>query len=161
MGKSAARKAAFVVWWWEDLLNTHAFATQTKSKGKEEVLPKVFPEIDQWSYRLDAQPEGKEEEWESRAHLLVALSPEVIDNFVKGYEEDPFFKQYYVEEIPNPHIAITPSHFRKGSNGLLYFIDARWETRLCVPRSQIQFVLDWIHEAPHEAAHGGYVKTLE
>jgi len=85
----------------------------------------------------------------------------VINDFTKSYEEDPFFKQYYADEIPNPRVAITPSHFHKGSNGLLYFIDARWETRLCVPCSQIQFILEWIHEAPHEAAHGGYIKTLE
>lgn len=161
MGKSTARKAAFAVWWWEDMLDTHAFIAQKKSREKEEVLPKAFPEIDRWSYPSDARPEGKEEDWENRAHLLVALNPEVIKDFVKGYEEDLFFKLYYAEEIPNPHVAITPSHFHKGANGLLYFIDARWETRLCVPRSQVQFVLEWIHKAPHEAAHGGYVKTLE
>ena len=158
--KSTARKAAFAVWWWEDMLETYAFIAQTKAQNTHE-LPKTFPEADEWSFPTDAQSDRKEEEWENRAHLLVALSSEVIDNFVKGYKEDPFFRQYYAEEIPNPRVALTPSHFRKGSNGLLYFIDARWETRLCVPRSQIQFVLEWIHEAPHEAAHGGFVKTLE
>ena len=158
-GKATARKAAFAVWWWEDMLETHAFIAQTKAQGTK-VLPRAFPEIDQWSYPTDARLGGGED-WENKAHLLVSLSPEVVNNFSKGYEEDPFFKQYYADEIPNPRAAITPSHFRKGSNGLLYFIDARWETRLCVPRSQIQFVLEWIHEAPHEAAHGGYVKTIE
>ena len=159
VGRSSARKAAFAVWWWEDMLETHAFIAKSKAQETKE-LPRTFPEVDQWSYPTDAQLGGKEN-WEDRAHLLVSLKPEVISNFSKGYEEDPFFKQYYADEIPNPRIAITPSHFRKGSNGLFYFIDTRWETRLCVPRTQVQFVLEWIHEAPHEAAHGGYVKTLE
>ena len=147
----------------EDILNdasiTHTYVAQTKAQVMKE-LPAAFPEVDQWSYPTDAQLGGRED-WEDRAHLLVSLSPEVIDNFSKGYEEDPFFKQYYVDGIPNPRVALTPSHFRKGSNGLLYFIDARWKTRLCVPHCQVQFVLEWIHEAPHEAAHGGYVKTVE
>ena len=75
------------------MLDTHAFVAQKKSQEKEEVLPKAFPKIDGLSYPSDARPEGKEEEWENRAHLLVALDPEVINDFVKGYEEDPFFKQ--------------------------------------------------------------------
>ena len=82
------------------MLETHAFIAQAKAKVTKD-LPRAFPEVDQWSYPTDAQLEGREE-WEDRAHLLVSLSPEVIDSFTKGYEEDPFFKQYYADEIPNP-----------------------------------------------------------
>ena len=157
--KSTAHNVVFAVWWWEDMLETHAFIAQSKAKEMEE-LPKSFPEVDEWSYPKDARTEWSED-WEKRAHLLVALCPEVINDFTKSYKQDPFFKQYYADEILNPQVAITPSHFCKGSNSLLYFIDVCWETRLCVPCSQIQFVLEWIHEAPHEAAHGSYIKTLE
>ena len=161
IGKSSAQKAAFAVWWWEDMKDREAFAVQTRSKAIKDALPSSFPESDDWSYPIDAVMKGQDVSWDERAHLLVGLDPEIVERFVQGYQDDPFFKQYYADEIPNPNIAITPSHFRKGSNGLLYFIDARWETRLCVPQSLIQFVLEWIHETPHEAAHSGYVKTLE
>ena len=30
-----------------------------------------------------------------------------------------------------------------------------------MPQSLVQFVLEWIHETPHEAAHSRYVKTLK
>ena len=161
MGSSSARKAAFAVWWWEDVIDRQSCAVQTRTQEIKDSLPSAFPEVDNWSYPSDAKLTNQGAGWEERAHLLVALDAEVVEKFVQGYQEDPFFKQYYADEIPNPRIAITPSHFRKGSNGLLYFIDARWDTRLCVPKSQVQFVLEWIHESPHEAAHGGYIKTLE
>ena len=99
-GRMTACKAAFTVWWWEDMLETHTYITQTKAKVTKE-LPAAFSEVDQWSYLTDVQLGGRED-WEDRAHLLVSLSPEVIDNFGKGYEEDPFFKQYYVDKILNP-----------------------------------------------------------
>jgi len=142
-------------------MDRELFTIQMCSKVIKDTLPSPFPEPDDWSYPADAAMRGQDTNWDEWAHLLVALNPEVVERFVQGYQDNPFFKQYYADEIPNPNIAITPSHFRKGSNRLLYFIDARWATRLCVPQSQIQFVLEWIHEAPHEAAHRGYIKTLE
>ena len=65
-----------------------------------------------------------------------------------------------MEEAPNPEKVLTPSRFQKGKDGLLYFVDADWKTRLCVPRSKIQFILRWIHESPHESAHAGPFKFI-
>ena len=62
--KSTAHKAAFAVWWWEDMLETHAFIAQTKAQNTHE-LPKTFPEADEWSFPTDAQSDRKEEEWEN------------------------------------------------------------------------------------------------
>jgi len=58
--KSTACKAVFAVWWWEDMLETHAFVAQSKAKEMEE-LPKSFLEVDEWSYPKDARTEGSED----------------------------------------------------------------------------------------------------
>jgi hypothetical protein len=84
----------------------------------------------------------------------------VKNEFILGYQEDPYFKDRYTEEATNPEKVLTPSHFQKGHDGLLYFVDADWKNRLCVPRSKIQFILRWIHESPHESAHAGPFKFL-
>jgi hypothetical protein len=84
----------------------------------------------------------------------------VKDEFIRGYKEDPYFRDRYTEEATSPEKVLTPSHFQKGRDRLLYFVDADWKNRLCIPRSKIQFVLRWIHESPHESAHAGPFKFL-
>lgn len=100
--------------------------------------------------------ETPEIEWEHKSHLLVSMDPKLIVEFVKGYGEDSFFKKRYTDEIPNPNTVITPSHFKKAKDGLLYFLDADWSARLCVPRTMVNYILKWIHESPMEGAHTGY-----
>lgn len=74
--------------------------------------------------------------------------------------EDPFFKSKYVDEVPNPNTVVTPSHFWKDPNGLLYFMDADWNSRLCVPKSEVNYVLNWIHDSPFESAHAGATRFI-
>jgi len=124
IGKSPAKRATFTIWWWEGMMDRELFTIQMCSKVIKDALPSPFPESDNWSYLVDAVMRGEDTNWDEQAHLLVALNPEVVERFVQGYQDDPFFKQYYANEIPNPNIAITLLHFRKGSNRLLYFIDA-------------------------------------
>ncbi|KAF9471211.1 hypothetical protein BDN70DRAFT_783329, partial [Pholiota conissans] len=116
-----------------------------------------FPENDHWTYPVEFEKplEPPSEEWERKSHLLIALDKDLTKQFVEGYKEDPFFKEKYTQEIPNDKMVITPSHFRVGSDQLLYFLDADWATRLCVPRSLINFVLKWIHDSAFESAHAG------
>jgi hypothetical protein len=65
-----------------------------------------------------------------------------------------------VEEVPHPDEILTPSRFQKASNGLLYFIDADWSARLCVPHNKIPFILRWMHESAKESAHTGPTRFL-
>jgi hypothetical protein len=93
--------------------------------------------------------------WEERTHLLVSINPEVLDKFVEGYKSDPYFRERYVEEMPSADTVLTPSRFQKGANGLLYFLDADWNSHLCVPRSQVPYVLSLLHDTASESAHAG------
>jgi len=81
-----------------------------------------------------------------------------ITRFVAGYQKDNYFSPRYVEDAPSPERLLTPSRFCKGRNGLLYFVDADWTHRLCVPQSEVPMVLKWIHDSPHESAHAGPLK---
>jgi hypothetical protein len=181
MFNAPAVKAAFLVSRWEDVIERSAHLLTRHQKAKldqEEIdssLPKSlaaktipdleseeigtlpFPTDDHWTYPIDF--EGKamepEEDWNKKAHLLVSMNDSLIKEFARGYSEDPFLKAKYVDEIVNPHSVVTPSHFRKDPNGLLYFLDADWNARLCVPRSKVNYVLNWIHDSPFESAHSG------
>ncbi|KAF7342678.1 Integrase catalytic domain-containing protein [Mycena sanguinolenta] len=115
---------------------------------------------DPWTYPAGVKPDRDEEDWNKRAHLLISASESVKKSLRKAYREDPYFKNRYVEEIPNPERVLTPSRFQKGQDGLLYFIDADWRTRLCIPRTKVNWILRWIHDAPHESAHAGPFRFL-
>ncbi|KAF9035054.1 hypothetical protein BDZ89DRAFT_931408, partial [Hymenopellis radicata] len=115
------------------------------------------PKDDHWTYPLPIKeadvPDGPNEEDE--AHLLVGLDEGMKRQFVEGYSRDRSLKSYYVTEIANPSTPLTPSRFVKGSNGLLYFVDADWKHRLCVPSSLVPEILKRMHETAYESAHEG------
>lgn len=101
-----------------------------------------------------------DEEWNHRSHLLVSADAGTIKEFVEGYKSDSVFKRHYAEALPQAEQLLTPSHFRMGKGGLLYFIDSDWKTRLCVPKSKVSYVLSWIHDSPFESAHAGPFRFL-
>ncbi|KAL1658462.1 hypothetical protein GGF50DRAFT_41223, partial [Schizophyllum commune] len=113
-----------------------------------------FADSPHWVYPPGPK-KRKEEEEEPRAHLLVQLKPELGDRFRKGYKEDAYFSRHYVDKENSAANLLTSSRFSKGADGLLYFIDADWQTRLCVPASEVNYVLQTIHNNPYEAAHAG------
>jgi hypothetical protein len=121
----------------------------------EDDLP--FPKGDHWTYPAgEGLEKGTfEEEWEKRSHLLVAAKPEMIREFSEGYRADNYFRKHFVDTVPNPETPLTPSQFQKGENSLLYFIDADWNSRLCVPRSKMPYTLSLVHDSAHEGAHTG------
>ncbi|KAI5887173.1 uncharacterized protein SCHCODRAFT_02454974, partial [Schizophyllum commune H4-8] len=124
-------------------------------------LAEALPHVgrDYWTFpegvRVEDDDELGERVEEARAHLLLHIDPILLKQFKEGYEKDAYFRERYAESADSPSKALTPSHFRRSSNGLLYFFNADWEARLCVPRSMVNFVLTWIHEARDESAHGG------
>lgn len=196
---SPATRAAFAVFWWEEIIDKHATPIQTRSKYKnsgeelqgqpllgipalerelENQLTKSesieeeqvdylsnpsttdelpFPESDPWTYPVESASDSNisEDEWDKKPRLLLSMNKDIMTKFIEGYQEDPYFQSRYANKIPNHAMVITPSHFRKGENGLLYFLDANYNAKLCVPRSQVNYVLKWIHDSPFESAHAG------
>jgi hypothetical protein len=150
-----AKKAAFTVLWWEEVVDKFVYPIQTRcqraveeaeaqllsapamaSAEEEENLGEreevaapgdnlPFPANEPWTYPVGVKP-GQGDGWNAQAHLLISVSPEVIKRFKKGYEADSYFQSHYVEEAPSPDKVLTPSRFQKGHDGLLYFVDADW-----------------------------------
>jgi hypothetical protein len=118
--------------------------------------PLPFPSNDPWMYPTGVRaPVDVESNWEERTHLLLSIKPELLEEFVKEYKNDSYFRRYYVDDIPSADTVLTPSRFQKGENGLLYFLDADWKSCLCVPRSQVPYVLSLTHDSASESAHAG------
>jgi hypothetical protein len=81
------------------------------------------------------------------------MNPELIKDFGRAYSSDTYFMKKLALEPHSPQKLLTPSRFQRGLNRLLYFVDADWRTRLCVPEGQRNFVLQWLHETASESAH--------
>ncbi|KAJ8690438.1 hypothetical protein PTI98_011865 [Pleurotus ostreatus] len=101
-------------------------------------------------------PVHLDEELFAKTHLLVGFSPDTRKEWDTAYKADPYFREKLQRSSKeSPDTLLTPSRFQKGVNGLLYFVDADWNYRLCVPRDQIPAILKMIHDSPHESAHEG------
>ena len=173
-------RAAFGTWWWEDLVEKGAAIANTRSRSiakerakarskratenkGEEIQLKLKEEInDFWTYLLgkDLCTSSLEEDWMKHSQLLLSMDPKLEQAFTNGYELNSGFKNHLLETILNPNVVLTPSRFQKGGNGLLYFVDTDLNTQLCIPKSRINFVLNWIHKTPCETTHAGPWKLL-
>jgi hypothetical protein len=125
-----AKKAAFAIWWWEDMVDKYVLPVRTRRqraekegdshevdteregiaapdqegmmKAREEVQernddaamdnPLPFKQADHWTYPAGAKPDRDEEDWNKCSYLLVSVSQVVKDEFIRGYQEDPYFR---------------------------------------------------------------------
>ncbi|KZV78810.1 hypothetical protein EXIGLDRAFT_633219, partial [Exidia glandulosa HHB12029] len=85
--------------------------------------------------------------------IHVHMDPAVRKEWVKGYRKDPAFKDKGKDTDESTWYHGT--RFYKDKNGLLYFRDADFQARLCVPRNQRNALLSQIHDSPAELAHAG------
>jgi hypothetical protein len=171
-----AKKAVFMAFWWEDVIFKYeAYPVKTRQQAKLDESPEAeldddhpaaddlpFPTGDHWTYPTGITPPDKqaEESWERRSHVLLGAKPEFLRDFSRGYRKDLAFCRHYVESAPSPETLLTLSRFQKGNNGLLYFLDADWNSRLCVPKTQVAFILKWMHDSAIESAHAGPERLL-
>ncbi|KAF8990623.1 hypothetical protein BDZ89DRAFT_974239, partial [Hymenopellis radicata] len=85
--------------------------------------------------------------------LHVSFSKELIQRFVEGYKTDVQFSKIYAASPFSPERWDPNQRFFKESNGLLYFRDADYMARLCVPKDLRVEIMTDAHENPLEAVH--------
>ncbi|KZV80462.1 hypothetical protein EXIGLDRAFT_588924, partial [Exidia glandulosa HHB12029] len=85
--------------------------------------------------------------------LQVSMSPELRANYIKGYAVDPAFADRGGNS--DEHSWYAGNRFYKGKDGLLFFRDADFMPRLCVPKSEQTALLRHLHESSFETAHAG------
>ncbi|EIM80799.1 uncharacterized protein STEHIDRAFT_67764, partial [Stereum hirsutum FP-91666 SS1] len=99
-------------------------------------------------------------DWEANhppPHILVHINPEYLAKFVEGYKEDTEFQRRYseLENGENKASWDQSRRFFKDEQGLLFFRDANFQPRLCVPKNERGALLVEAHEAAYETAHAG------
>ncbi len=85
--------------------------------------------------------------------IHIAISEELRNEFIEGYVKDKQFKTIYTETSEAINTRSQGKKFLKTDDGLLYFLNADFQPRLCVPRQKRQAILEEAHESPLEMAH--------
>jgi hypothetical protein len=109
--QAPAKKAAFSVFWWEDMIEKFSYTIQTRRQKltgvelaedlpvsetmlvEEPLLP--FSAGGHWTYPIGVKPsgDGYKNNWSKRSHLLVSMNPEITKRFTDAYEDDPYLFQ--------------------------------------------------------------------
>ena len=94
-------------------------------------------------------------------NILVHMQEGVRQDWVKSYQDDP----HLIKVWKDPKSSVenwTPGHrFFKDPNGLLFFRDADYQPRLCVPVGKRRSLLEEAHEQAYDGAHQGPEKLWQ
>lgn len=94
-------------------------------------------------------------------YLNIYVEDEFRKQIVEGYGRDQFFKARWQDPKTSPDKWNPGTRFFKDENRLLYFRDADYQARLCIPKSHQQFLIQEAHENPFESAHAGPEKLWQ
>src|ERR1700736_1538110 len=100
----------------------------------------------------------KQHQWEASPPpptLHVSIHPDYVKALVKGYKMDPLFKHKWEDKTSDPLSWYAGKCFYKDHEGLLFFQDANFMPRLCIPKSHQATILREAHESPYHTAHAG------
>ena len=87
--------------------------------------------------------------------VIIAMDTVEVQSWVEAYRYDAAFKTKY-EAASDEQTDWSASHrYFKDSDGLLYFRDADFKPKLCVPSNKRTEILVDAHESPFETAHSG------
>ncbi|KAF9022529.1 hypothetical protein BDZ89DRAFT_885443, partial [Hymenopellis radicata] len=84
---------------------------------------------------------------------MVHMDSQLRVRFVDAYKKDREFRTVYQEARKSMDSRSLGKRFLIDEQDLLYFLDADFQPRLCVPRVLRQELLTEGHESPVETAH--------
>ncbi|KAI5886521.1 uncharacterized protein SCHCODRAFT_02463539, partial [Schizophyllum commune H4-8] len=92
--------------------------------------------------------------FERQPAILIRMAPEEAKEFADAYQKEPYWEQRW-KNANSDSTTFTPGRrFYRSEDGLLFFLDADFLPRLCVPDSLVPRILRTAHEEPMECAHG-------
>ena len=142
--EKAPARTAFAIWSLEDCFDGRRSAWTTSTALLEEnELDELEPSEEYWSATHPAP------------NLHVGIDDATLREWIDGYKTDESFKaiwEHKQQELADPS---RNNRYLKDERGLLYFMDPDYQPRLCVPKSQWNFVLREAHENPMESSHAG------
>ena len=94
-------------------------------------------------------------------NIFVHLDEKMIQEWVKNYAEDPHLAKIWNDPKAAADNWVPGYRFFKDEKGLLFFRDADYQPRLCVPLTQRRLVMEEAHEQAYEGAHQGLEKLWQ
>jgi hypothetical protein len=91
-------------------------------------------------------------------NIHVAMDEKARRKFVAAYFGDAAFGKIWTNPSSELNVWQPGYRYFKNEQGLLFFRDADYQPRLCVPKSERKFLLREIHESAMETAHAGQQK---
>ena len=95
---------------------------------------------------------------EPPGYIHTQMAETIRQKWVQGYMEDPTLRTLWEDKRSEVGAWEPGFRFFKDLDGLLYFCDADYHPRLCVPKALRLDVLTEAHESPFETAHMGAEK---
>ncbi|QRW19822.1 Retrovirus-related Pol polyprotein from transposon [Rhizoctonia solani] len=94
--------------------------------------------------------------------IQIAISPTKVKKFTQAYLSNNHFSKVLTDLRTNSNTSKpTYTLYRLGDNGLLYFVDNKDRSRLCVPKElQIETIKE-NHDGLNQGAHAGFAKTYQ
>ena len=106
----------------------------------------------------DSTKDSYEKANEPPGYIHTQMANDLRLKWVQGYLEDPGLRSVYEDKRSEVGSWEPGFRFFKDLDGLLYFRDADYHPRLCVPKALRRDVLTEAHESPFETAHMGAEK---
>ena len=94
-------------------------------------------------------------------NIHVHMSEDTLSAWVDGYKQDPHLFKTWDDPKSSIENWIPGHRFLKDDQGLLFFRDADYQPRLCVPKNQRLRLLEEAHEQAYEGAHQGPEKLWQ
>ncbi|KZP10441.1 hypothetical protein FIBSPDRAFT_690218, partial [Athelia psychrophila] len=88
-------------------------------------------------------------------NIQVSLDDQTRKDFISGYESDESFKDKWREAPSRESMKDPGLRYYKDDADLLFFRDADYQPRLCVPKSERNMILREAHDQPFGGAHAG------
>jgi hypothetical protein len=106
----------------------------------------------------------KQKKWEA-SHppptIHVSLDPQYLKQFIDGYKKDRVFKEKWADKSSDPNSWYAGKRYYRDDQGLLFFRDADMMPRLCIPKSEVSYILSQAHDSAFETAHAGPEKLWQ
>jgi hypothetical protein len=141
-----------------DTFNQEPFLTEEPpvgSGGGEDINDQTLRE------RAEIKDSQGQQEAEKPSFLQVGMNQETLRAWIEDYGKDADFKKRWkVTTKDGLGADYAGSQFAKDSRGLLFFFDADFAPKLCVPLAQRAPLMIAVHKGPTISAHAGAEKLL-
>ncbi|KAI5886047.1 uncharacterized protein SCHCODRAFT_02465012, partial [Schizophyllum commune H4-8] len=87
--------------------------------------------------------------------LAAHVSKELAERFREAYQKEATWKRRYEEAGTVSSAWVPGRRYYRSEDGLLFFLDADYLPRLCVPDAMVDEVMRRAHEEPMETVHAG------